>query len=88
MKELLCALLEHQRQGRSTVMVSVTASSGSVPRGAGARMLVGSGGRICGTIGGGAVEYEAERFAAVSYTHLLLQRKHSASCRKQRRKNR
>ncbi len=63
MKELLCALLEHQRQGRSTVMVSVTASSGSVPRGAGARMLVGSGGRICGTIGGGAVEYEAERFA-------------------------
>lgn len=63
MKELLYALLENQRQGLSTVMVSVTASSGSVPRGAGARMLVGSSGRICGTIGGGAVEYEAEKLA-------------------------
>lgn len=63
MRELLYALLENQRQGLSTVMVSVTASSGSVPRGAGARMLVGSGGRICGTIGGGAVEYEAEKLA-------------------------
>ena len=45
------------------VLVSVTASSGSTPRGAGSRMLVGKNGRISGTIGGGAVEYRAECMA-------------------------
>lgn len=45
------------------VLVSVTASSGATPRGAGARMLVGKNGRICGTIGGGAVEYRSEQIA-------------------------
>ena len=53
-------LLEHLKQALTqgdAVLVTVTASSGSTPRGAGARMLVTEQGLIAGTIGGGAVEY-------------------------------
>ena len=46
------------------MLVTVVASSGATPRGAGARMLIGAVGRICGTIGGGAVEYRSEQIAA------------------------
>lgn len=56
----LSALL---RSGESAVLVTVVSSSGSAPRGAGARMLVGKNGRVAGTVGGGAVEHEAERKA-------------------------
>ncbi len=49
--------------GQDLVLVSVTASSGSTPRGAGARMLMAEKGRVCGTIGGGAVEYRSEQIA-------------------------
>jgi xanthine dehydrogenase accessory factor len=52
------------RAGESLVLVTVIASSGATPRGAGARMLIGKEGRICGTIGGGAVEYRSEHIAA------------------------
>ncbi len=52
------------QEGRDLVLVSVIASSGATPRGAGARMLVADTGRICGTIGGGAVEYRSEQIAA------------------------
>lgn len=45
------------------VLVTVVASSGSTPRGAGAMMLVTAKGRISGTIGGGAVEYQSEQQA-------------------------
>lgn len=41
------------------VLVTVVAASGATPRGMGARMLVSAEGRLCGTIGGGAVEYRA-----------------------------
>ena len=57
----ICALL---KAGEDLVLVSVIASSGSTPRGAGARMLVTKKGRVCGTIGGGAVEYRSEQIAA------------------------
>jgi xanthine dehydrogenase accessory factor len=50
--------------GSDLAFVTVIASSGATPRGAGARMLVGKDGRICGTIGGGAVEYRSEQIAA------------------------
>lgn len=53
--------LEHEQ---ALVLVTVIASSGATPRGAGARMLIGKEGRICGTIGGGAVEYRSEQIAA------------------------
>ena len=50
--------------GEDLVLVTVIASSGATPRGAGARMLIGKQGRICGTIGGGAVEHRSEQIAA------------------------
>lgn len=55
-KEILCS-------GKPTALVTVVASSGSTPRGAGARMLVGERGRVAGTIGGGAVEHRSEQMA-------------------------
>ena len=61
MLKTIKARLEH---GQSLVLVTVIASSGATPRGAGARMLVGVEGRICGTIGGGAVEYRSQQIAA------------------------
>ena len=51
-------------QGKDLVLVTVIASSGATPRGAGARMLIADTGRVCGTIGGGAVEYRSEQIAA------------------------
>ena len=46
------------QSGQDAVLVSVVASLGSAPRGAGAHMLVAREGRIRGTVGGGAVEHE------------------------------
>ena len=63
MKKLFSALSDCMQRGEDTVWVTIVASSGSAPRGAGARMLVGPAGRVCGTIGGGAVEYKSERIA-------------------------
>ena len=63
MKQMLKAMECRLLAGEALVLVTVTASSGATPRGAGARMLVGKNGRICGTIGGGAVEYRSEQIA-------------------------
>ena len=63
MRSMFRTIAERLRAGEELVMVTVVASSGATPRGAGARMLVGRGGRICGTIGGGAVEYKSEQLA-------------------------
>lgn len=63
MKELFAGILTHAEQGEDLVLVSILSSSGSAPRGKGAQMLVGKPGRLCGTIGGGNVEYLAERRA-------------------------
>lgn len=63
MRKLLQKLSEVLSGGGSAVLVTVAASSGSAPRGAGARMLVTAGGRAAGTIGGGIVEYDCERLA-------------------------
>lgn len=64
MRKMLSILSDRLSKGEDIVMVSVLASSGSTPRGAGSRMLVGKEGRIIGTIGGGAVEYRSEKIAA------------------------
>lgn len=64
MRKLFYYLHEVLRQGDDAVLVSVVASSGSTPRGAGAHMLVTENGRIYGTIGGGAVEFRSEGMAA------------------------
>ncbi len=64
MKKLFDALQDALTRGEDAVLVTIVASSGSAPRGTGARMLVTPRGRICGTIGGGAVEYKSEQIAA------------------------
>lgn len=64
MRNMLKTIHNKLTQGEDLVLVTVIASSGATPRGAGARMLVGAKGRICGTIGGGAVEYRSEQIAA------------------------
>ncbi len=63
MRNMLKTVKAYLEEGQELVLVTVTASSGATPRGAGARMLVGKNGRICGTIGGGAVEYRSEQIA-------------------------
>ena len=63
MKEILMQMKERLEKGEELVLVTVLASSGSTPRGAGAHMLVGRSGRIAGTIGGGMVEHRAEQMA-------------------------
>lgn len=64
MRNMLKTIKDKLEHGQSLVLVTVIASSGATPRGAGARMLIGKEGRICGTIGGGAVEYRSEQIAA------------------------
>lgn len=49
--------------GRSFVLVSIISSSGSTPRGDGAKMAVFENGETIGTIGGGAVEYASGQAA-------------------------
>lgn len=59
MLKLLEVLEQTLAEGRDCLLATVIASSGSTPRSAGAYMLVGSQGRIYGTIGGGNLEYQA-----------------------------
>lgn len=61
--KLLSAAAAELDAGRPFMAVSVIASSGSTPRGAGAMMAVFSHGGICGTIGGGSVEHAARERA-------------------------
>ena len=63
MRTMFQTMREYLSRPEPLVLVTVIASSGATPRGAGARMLVGRTGRICGTIGGGAVEYRAIQLA-------------------------
>ena len=63
MKTMFQTISQHLQNGEDLVLVTVVASSGSTPRGAGSRMLLNAGGRICGTIGGGAVEFRSEQLA-------------------------
>ena len=42
-------------------MATIIKKSGSSPRGAGSKMLIGTDGTCYGSIGGGTVEYEAQK---------------------------
>lgn len=64
MRTLFRQMNQALNNGQNAVLVTVVASSGSTPRGAGARMLITEQGRLAGTIGGGAVEYRSEQMAA------------------------
>lgn len=57
MKEFFFKLYDRLSRQESFVLVSIVSSSGSTPRGDGAKMAVFTGGEILGTIGGGQVEY-------------------------------
>ena len=56
------------RQGKDCALITVAGVFGSAPRGPGTRMLISATGRFCGTIGGGALEWQvlakAARFLA------------------------
>ncbi|MDD3411930.1 MAG: XdhC family protein [Eubacteriales bacterium] len=71
MKKLYSALLSALENGQNAVLCSILASSGSSPRGAGAKMLVREDGSTLGTIGGGAVE----RLAGEQALEALRQRR-------------
>lgn len=63
MKKLFTEMKRYLANKEDLVFVTVVASSGAVPRGTGARMLVGKAGQICGTVGGGMVEYRSVQMA-------------------------
>lgn len=67
MRTLLSSMLSHLKKNEPVVLCSILASSGSSPRGAGAKMAVFADGTSLGTIGGGAVERIAtgQAFAAL-----------------------
>lgn len=50
------ALAEAHESGADVALITITATSGSMPRHAGSRMLVRADGSTLGTIGGGAME--------------------------------
>ena len=64
MKTIFAQIQRHLSHEEALMLVSVVANQGSSPRSAGARMLIGPQGRLCGTIGGGAVEYRSQQMAA------------------------
>ena len=63
MKQILISALDRAEKNEKTVLVSIASSKGSVPRKAGATMLVGERGIICGTVGGGELEYKCLQLA-------------------------
>ena len=63
MDRIFAKLLYRMEKELDTMLVTIIADQGSTPRGAGSQMLVGSEGRILGTIGGGAVEGKADAMA-------------------------
>jgi xanthine dehydrogenase accessory factor len=56
-------MLEKIRSGEDTVLATIVAGAGSSPRSSGAHILIDKNGRVCGTIGGGPLEYKATEFA-------------------------
>lgn len=63
MREFIHAVVHSLEAGSHVELVSVVASSGSTPRGAGAMLAVFPDGTSLGTVGGGNVEYEATNLA-------------------------
>ena len=56
MKEIVEALKKRISENENSMLVTVVAGCGSIPRKAGAYMVVGEDGRVTGTIGGGNLE--------------------------------
>jgi len=76
MQKLFTEMKNRLTNNEDLVLVTVVSSSGSTPRGSGARMLVGKEGRIYGTIGGGMVEHRSIHLAmeaALEHTSMIKQ---------------
>ena len=56
MPDIYTEILNLRRKGRPAVLVTVVACQGAVPTDLQCKMLVDTGGRIAGTVGGGAIE--------------------------------
>ena len=56
-------MLEKINSGEDTVLATIVADTGSSPRSAGAHILIDKNGRVCGTIGGGTLEYKSIQLA-------------------------
>ncbi len=63
MKNLFNAIKQQINSGKACYLVALIESEGSTPRSSGAYMLVGEQGLLYGTIGGGGMEYAAQREA-------------------------
>ena len=63
MRGLLRQVVHGLERGQDAELVTVLASGGSTPRGAGAVLAVFPDGSSTGTVGGGNVEYEAQKLA-------------------------
>ncbi len=63
MKAMTQAIIRRIQKGERVVLCTILASSGSAPRGAGARMAVFKDGTTMGTVGGGQVEFLAAKEA-------------------------
>lgn len=71
MKKIFSELYDELNNGRDAVLVELTSSSGSTPRGAGAKMLIfsdESDKKSIGTIGGGKVEFLCIKAAKNSFS--------------------
>ena len=63
MRELIVQTLRHLKAGEKVVWCIILRARGSTPRGVGAKMAVFADCSSYGTVGGGAVEYQAITFA-------------------------
>jgi xanthine dehydrogenase accessory factor len=63
MKQLIQEMTKLHQTGQSFVLATVVTNNGSVPRGAGAKMLVRPDGSTAGTVGGGILEAKVEELA-------------------------
>ena len=59
MREIVEVLKKISNENKNSMLITVVAGRGSIPRKAGAYMVVGEDGRVTGTIGGGNLEYQA-----------------------------
>jgi xanthine dehydrogenase accessory factor len=57
------AIVRLRRWGEKAVLATIISTRGSTPRKEGAKMLVQTGGRITGTVGGGNLEYQVVKKA-------------------------
>ena len=59
MDDIYESIASLRRRGEKAVLATIVSTCGSAPRKESAKMLVLTNGKIIGTIGGGAIEYQA-----------------------------